>query len=128
MAQHVMSVYSHIKHIMLHCVVFASLSLMFCQMTLAQNLPDPTRPPAKMMQTAANPAVVSGPVLQSILIAPNRHVAIISGQTVALNGKYGDQTLIKLTETEAVLRNGKELLTLKLFPDFDKKLSRVHSK
>jgi MSHA biogenesis protein MshK len=63
-----------------------------------------------------------------VLIAPNRHVAIISGQTVALNGKYGEQTLIKMSETEVVLRNGKELQTLKLFPDFDKKLVRASGK
>ena len=95
---------------------------------LAQTLLDPTRPPTIMMETSSNSEVSSGPVLQSILIAPNRRVAIISGQTVALNGKYGEQTLIKMSETEVVLRNGKELQILKLFPDFDKKLIRANNK
>ena len=115
----------------LDCALLIAGGLMFAQIALAQNLPDPTRPPTVMMASSVNSEALAGPVLQSILIGPNRHVAIIGGQTVAINGKYGDHTLIKLTETEAVLRSdskGKELLTLKLFPDLDKKLSRVSGK
>ena len=81
-----------------------------------------------MNQSTSKVENFSGPVLQSILISPKRHLAIISGQTVALYGKYGDQTLIKMSETEVVLRNGKELQTLKLFPDFDKKFVRASGK
>ena len=95
---------------------------------LAQTLSDPTRPPTIMIETARNSEMIAGPVLQSVLIAPHRRVAIISGQTVALNEKYGEQTLIKMSETEVVLRNGKEFQTLKLFPDFDKKLIRANNK
>jgi hypothetical protein len=40
---------------------------------------------------------------------------------VKLNGRFGDQILIKLTETEAVLRRGKMKTVLRLFPDFEKK-------
>jgi MSHA biogenesis protein MshK len=98
------------------------------QVVMAQTLSDPTRPPAMVIEPSTNAEIFAGPVLQSVLIAPNRHVAIISGQTVALNGKYGEQTLIKMSETEVVLRNGKELQTLKLFPDFDKKLVRASGK
>lgn len=105
--------------------VVACFVAAFCpfSLALAQNLPDPTRPPALLIQASNDLETVAGPVLQAILIAPNRHVAIISGQTVELNGKYGDQTLVRISETEVVLRNGKELLTLKLFPDFEKKSS-----
>lgn len=96
---------------------------------LAQTVADPTRPPTiTKTDTSSNSEVISGPVLQSILIAPNRHVAIISGQAVTLNGKYGEQTLIKMSETEVVLRNGKEFQTLRLFPDFNKKIIRAHNK
>lgn len=99
------------------------LSLMSCRLALAQTLADPTRP-STMQVSPAGAEAVTGPVLQSILMAPNRHIAIISGQAVALNGKYGDQTLIRMSETEVVLRNGKELQILKLFPDFNKKSSQ----
>ncbi len=95
---------------------------------LAQTLSDPTRPPTVTIESSGNAENFAGPVLQSVLISPKRHLAIISGQTVALNDKYGDQTLIKVSETEVVLRNGKELQTLKLFPDLDKKLVRASGK
>ncbi|MES2048536.1 MAG: hypothetical protein V4447_09055 [Pseudomonadota bacterium] len=106
----------------------ASFSVTFSAALMAQSLADPTRPPNMVIEPSTNAEIFTGPVLQSVLIAPNRHLAIISGQTVALNGKYGKQTLIKMSETEVVLRNGKELQTLKLFPDFDKKLIRSSGK
>ncbi|MFP5393989.1 MAG: MSHA biogenesis protein MshK, partial [Gammaproteobacteria bacterium] len=46
----------------------------------AQDLPDPTRPPAVMSAPVGEVAVASGPSLQSVLIAPHeggRRVAII---------------------------------------------------
>ena len=125
MAQSLMASPTYMKIVR---AIFVLGCAMFNLTVLAQTLSDPTRPPTIAMDTSANAEVISGPVLQSILIAPGRHIAIISGQTVTLNGKYGEQTLIKMSETEVVLRNGKELQTLKLFPDFDKKLIRASSK
>jgi len=88
----------------------------------AQASADPTRPP-----DALNPALVNaagspdtGPVLQSVLISRGRKVAIIGGKEVRLNDKYGDARVIKITETEVVLRRGKDVKTLKLFPDVEK--------
>lgn len=89
----------------------------------AQDLPDPTRPPAAM-DTRPEPAAgtqAGGPMLQSVLISPTRKAAIISGRTVALGEKFGDARVVKITETEVVLRNGKEMQTLKLFPDIEKR-------
>ncbi|MBI3284294.1 MAG: MSHA biogenesis protein MshK [Burkholderiales bacterium] len=102
--------------------LIAGLGLLLGAAAQAQDLPDPTRPPPALTATerAAAPA---GPVLQSVLIAPDRRVAIISGQAVALQGKYGDQTLVRISETEVVLSKGRERQTLKLFPDFEKKSS-----
>jgi MSHA biogenesis protein MshK len=83
---------------------------------------DPTRPPVsisvgrgEVTSLAASP--VSGPVLQSVLISSGRKMAIISGQTVKLNQKFGDSRLIHIAETEVILRSGKTEQTLKLFPD-----------
>jgi MSHA biogenesis protein MshK len=117
------SLISYCKYFFRSQFALAMPALLWAHVALAQELPDPTRPVLIPAQANAGKESVSGPVLQSILIAPNRRVAIISGQTVALNGKYGDQTLIRMTETEVVLRNGKELQTLKLFPDVEKKMS-----
>lgn len=92
---------------------------MLTSMALAQTSPDPTRPPdsisAARGEVVASPA--AGPVLQSVLISPGRKMAIISGQTVKLNGKFGDSRLVHIGEAEVILRNGKTEQTLKLFPD-----------
>lgn len=89
----------------------------------AQDMIDPTRPPAAL-NSRPEPAAgtqAGGAVLQSVLISPTRKAAIISGRTVALGENFGDAKVVKITETEVVLRNGKEMQTLKLFPDIEKR-------
>ena len=68
----------------------------------AELLTDPTQPPGI---TGGGTEAVTGPVLQSVMIGPNYHAAIISGQMVLLGKKYGEATLIHLSNQEAVLRN-----------------------
>lgn len=93
----------------------------------AQQLRDPTQPPSLLMQDGA--AGTSGEtVLQSVFISPTRRAAIISGQTVKLGEKFNGATLVKITESEVVLRNGGELQTLKLFPGIGKRLTSVHGR
>ena len=110
----------------LSATVMALAMSILTDVAMAQSLADPTRPPQLVMPESAAEQTLAGPVLQSILIAPQRRVAIISGQTVELNGKYGELTLIRMSETEVVLRNPqnpKETQTLKLFPGVDKRMS-----
>lgn len=79
---------------------------------------DPTQPP--MAMTPGGDIAVGepvGPVLQSVLMAPGRKIAVISGQSVHVGEKFGDATLIKVTDQEAVLRNGDGTMqTLKMHP------------
>lgn len=99
--------------------VLLALFLLGPQQLMAQDLADPTKPPARLLQ-ANEEGLTTGPILQSILIGANRKLAIIDGQAVKLNGKFGEQTLVRLTETEAVLKRGNTLQVLKLYPDFQK--------
>lgn len=88
-----------------------------------QNLADPTRPPViaePAPQGAEVVTPVAGPELQSVLISPTRRVAIISGQSVKLGDKFGEARVVKITENEVVLRNGKDVQVLKLFPGVQK--------
>jgi MSHA biogenesis protein MshK len=86
---------------------------------------DPTRPPGAGAQAEAGGGDTAlGPRLQSVLIAPNRRVAVIDGQAVPLGGHYGDGRVIRITENEVVLQAGEERRTLKLFPDVDKRSAR----
>lgn len=93
----------------------------------AQTMTDPTRPPAAFDRGQGAAAVGTGPMLQSVLIASGRSEAIISGQTVRLGEKFGDAQVIKITDTEVVLRNGKELQTLRLFPSIEKRPTYSHA-
>lgn len=94
-----------------------------CCASVAQELPDPTRPPLKLLQSTGVEVVAQGPVLQSILVSANRKMAMIDGEIVKLNGKIAGHTLVKITESEVVLRQGRHYQTLKLHPDFEKKSS-----
>lgn len=99
----------------------AACCLLLAARAGAADLPDPTRPPAAAaVVEGVAAAIEQQPVLQSVIISPTRRVAIISGQTVALGAMYRGARLVKVSEGEAVLRDGKEIQTLKLFPDLQK--------
>lgn len=92
----------------------------------AEILTDPTRPPAALlpaqMQASGEHA---GPVLQSVLVSRGRRIAIISGKEVKVNDKVGGARVVRITDTEVVLRNGKQVQRLKLFPDVSKQSVRA---
>jgi len=58
--------------------------------------------------------------LQSVLFSRGRKLAVIDGTVVPLGGAYGDARVVKITESEVVLKQGEETETLKLFPGVDK--------
>ena len=90
---------------------------------LAQKLADPTRPPATMAAPDSAAAEADGlpsaPRLQSILIgraAGGRRLAVIDGVTVRIGGRVGDAILERINDNSVLLRRGKNLETLTLFP------------
>lgn len=87
----------------------------------AQGLADPTQPPAGLAAPDAAGTVSGGPVLQSVMLSSGRKAALISGQVVVLGGKYGSARLVRLTESEAVLKDGGETIVLRLYPLVDKR-------
>lgn len=100
------------------------ITLVWAVSSKAETLLDPTRPPGttNLAVDGKPEAVATGPVLQTVMMSAKRKVAVISGQVVALGEKYGDATLIRLTDREVVLRNSdKTLRTLKLHPEVEKK-------
>ncbi len=98
---------------------------------LAQGLQDPTKPATSvsaLSTTSEGEIAATGPVLQSVLIGTKRKIAVIDGQVIALHGKFGDQVLVQINESEVVLQRGKDMQVLKLFPDFEKKNSRKETR
>lgn len=83
----------------------------------AENLPDPTRPPAALGANAGDAAVYQGPTVQSIYVSPSRREAVIDGQAVRPGDRFGSETVVGIAENAVVLREGKELRVLRLFPN-----------
>ena len=88
-------------------------------------LPDPTRPPAASADegTRTAPAREGRPVhrLQSVLISPERKLAVIDGRTVLLGGRIDDATVVAITETGVTLRRGERTEVLPLNAGVQKK-------
>ena len=85
-----------------------------------QGISDPTRPPAALSAGAsAESGAAPAAVLSSIKITPTEKTAVIGGETVRLGGRYGDARVIKITDSEVVLRTSAGTETLRLYPDVD---------
>lgn len=90
----------------------------------AEELRDPTRPPA-VLNPSAPAAAPAAPVLQSVLIAPGRRAAIINGVTVEMGGSYGGAKLVNVSEAQVVLRNADQVQILRLFPLVEKQTRTI---
>jgi MSHA biogenesis protein MshK len=86
----------------------------------AQIATDPTRP-ATGFAAEAPAGAAAGNQLQSVMISPTQSAAIINGVRVRLGEKYGDAVLVKVAESEVVLRSGSEQQVLKLYPGVEKR-------
>ncbi|MDP1997232.1 MAG: hypothetical protein Q8J90_08530, partial [Gallionella sp.] len=97
------------------------LLVFYASPAFAEELPDPTRPPASLTAPVAAPASgvpeIRPARLQSILISKTRRAAIIDGESVELGGKYGDAKLIEVNEGSIVLRGAQGRQVMTLFPD-----------
>jgi len=84
----------------------------------AQGAPfaDPMRPPSVVdmpMEVATG-----GPRLESVLIAPDRRIAVINGQQVGVGGRVGAGEVVRITESEVQIRGADGIATLRLVPEF----------
>ncbi|MCX7171470.1 MAG: hypothetical protein NTY41_14625 [Proteobacteria bacterium] len=81
------------------------------------SLSDPTRPPLTVVEpvTSSSEVVPQSNELQTVIRREGRKpTAVINGMVVELGDKVGDATLVKLSESEAVLQGpaGREILSL----------------
>jgi len=87
----------------------------------AQALTDPTRPPSAAAASPATQEEAAGMQLQSILLSSGRKVAVINGITVPLGGMVGEAKLVRISETQVVLKKGGETEVLKMYPGINKR-------
>ena len=102
------------------CFLTAVFCLLFSAFCYAEELPDPTRPPASIAAPVAASSVEAAPApagLQSIIISKTRRAAIIDGETVELGGKHGDAKLVEVNEGSVILRGAQGRQVMTLFPD-----------
>lgn len=99
----------------------AAVLLAPCGAVQAEQLRDPTRPPAQLFLArgvAPGAAAAStAPQLQSVLIAREaggRHIAVIDGETVRLGDRFRGARVVRMTQTEVELWRGRERQVLKL--------------
>jgi MSHA biogenesis protein MshK len=109
-----------------HPSLAGALALAFwCASATAQVTTDPTRPPPGFdsgMAAADTGEAGGGTMLQSVMISPTQRSAIISGVVVKLGEKYGDAVLVRVAESEVVLKSGGVQQVLKLYPGVEKRV------
>ena len=109
---------------MRHLIVFA-LMLSALEPALAQDMTDPTRPPPSILSGEGNEEAVRGPVLQSIIIRPQRRFAIISGERAEVGSRIaGGARVTAIRENEVVLRSETGTEVLRLYPDVHMKTAQ----
>lgn len=81
---------------------------------------DPTRPPGPAEQ-AGGDAAGSGPRLESVLISPQRKLAVISGQEVRIGERFGDGRVVRITPTGVAIQSDGRTEVLRLYPDYQKR-------
>ena len=90
---------------------------------LAQGLSDPTRPPREIIGGSAaayEPAASSSPA-QVVIISKDRHQVTINGRTVNLGERYGNATVVRITDEEIVLQGPEATETIKLYSSVHRK-------
>ena len=95
-----------------------ALAAMLAAAAQAAPFADPTQPPAI---TPGEPGSAGGQRVESILIAPDRRLAVVGGQQVTIGSRIGAGTVVRISETEVVVRGGDGEQTLKLIPEITAK-------
>jgi MSHA biogenesis protein MshK len=87
------------------------------RLAFAQGLSDPTRPPWIGGAHASEPAAAA----QIVIVSKDRRQATINGQIVNLGGRYGNATLVRITDEEIVLERPKGTETIRLYSSVQRK-------
>lgn len=96
----------------------ALLALVALTAQAAEVFNDPTRPAQEYLPTVLRASAVSESalLLQSILLSPQRKVAIINGRAVMVGDRIQGYQLQSLDNRSATLKNTHGVITLQLLP------------
>jgi hypothetical protein len=83
----------------------------------AASLPDPTRPPQRFIApVASGPVVADNWQLGSILIAPQRRVAVINGRPLSVGDQVSGAKVVAIEPGQVRLSRGGREIMLDLLP------------
>ena len=79
---------------------------------------DPFRPPREIEPPAASASATAlgGPRLESVLIAPDRRIAVINGEQYTEGAAFGEGRVVRITESEVIIGRAGREESLTLFP------------
>jgi MSHA biogenesis protein MshK len=84
---------------------------------------DPFRPPREVEAPIAGASAPTAPRLESVLIAPDRRIAVINGQQYSEGSTFGEGRVLRISETEVLIRRAGRDEALKLYPQELKRAS-----
>ncbi|MCU0869441.1 MAG: hypothetical protein MUF30_07520 [Burkholderiales bacterium] len=96
----------------------AAAAVVVSPLACAEALPDPLQPPASMRAPAvasdAAAATDSELVLQSVLLADDRRIALVNGRSLQVGDRLGAWRLVRIGDADATLRgpDGERVLAL----------------
>lgn len=93
---------------------FAAAGLI-AQGAFGASFTDPTRPPLAS-EAGMTPGAEAGPHVESILIAPDRRIAVINGETVTIGSRIAGGQVLGISETEVVVSGAEGERHLRLYP------------
>jgi len=99
-------------------IIFTVLMTVFCQISVAEVLKDPTRPPNYQQKAGIAVGTNAAPkwVLTSTLISPARRLATINGQTLSVGERIGGARVLSIEAARVALMDGNKEIVLELLP------------
>ena len=90
----------------------------------AQGMSDPMRPPRELFGGAVEtPDIPPGTSpAQVVIISSDRRQATINGRTVTLGGRYGDSTLVRISDAEIVLQKPDSTEVIRLYSSVNRRM------
>ena len=104
------------KHNRKHSIKAAAVAGVFAMAAAYADLPDPTRPPNVSYTDSSAEAAEDKIFLSTILISPERRVAVINGKALRKGDPVGAGHILEIKPSEVVLKVGTDTEILSLLP------------
>lgn len=99
-------------------LIITVLLTVICQISVAEALKDPTRPPNYQQKGGIAVGTNAAPkwVLTSTLISPARRLATINGRTLAVGEQISGARVVSIETARVALMDGNKEIILELLP------------